>query len=60
MVPHTFAIPLLSAQGMDVVRKIENTRTGARDKPLDDVTITDCGAETVEEPFVVTKDDARE
>ncbi|PSN51245.1 Peptidyl-prolyl cis-trans isomerase B [Blattella germanica] len=44
----------------DVVRKIENTKTDSRDKPVQDVTIVDCGAETVEEPFSVSKDDATE
>lgn len=44
--------------GMDVVRKIENTKTDGRDKPAKDVVITDCGSETVTEPFSVSKDDA--
>ena len=30
-------------EGMDVVRKIENTDTGDNDKPKTDVIITDCG-----------------
>lgn len=30
-------------EGMDVVRKVENTKTDSRDKPLKDVTIADCG-----------------
>lgn len=46
--------------GMDVVRKIESTKTDNRDKPLKDVIIADSGAETVEEPFSVSKDDATE
>ena len=29
--------------GMDVVRKVENTKTGARDKPVKDVVIADAG-----------------
>lgn len=29
--------------GMDVVRKIENTRTNAMDRPMQDVTIAQCG-----------------
>lgn len=44
--------------GMDVVRKIENTKTDNRDKPVKDVTIANCGSETVPEPFSVTKEDA--
>ncbi|NXX42550.1 PPIB isomerase, partial [Tricholaema leucomelas] len=38
-------------EGMDVVRKVENTKTDSRDKPLKDVTITDCGTIEVEKPF---------
>jgi cyclophilin family peptidyl-prolyl cis-trans isomerase len=30
-------------EGMDVVRAIENTKTGANDKPETDVRIVDCG-----------------
>lgn len=44
----------------DVVRKIEQTSTDSRDKPQKDVMIADCGAETVTEPFSVSKDDATE
>ncbi|CAH1961706.1 unnamed protein product [Acanthoscelides obtectus] len=44
--------------GMDVVRKIENTRTDSRDKPEKDVVIVDAGAEKVDEPFSVSKADA--
>lgn len=29
--------------GMDVVRKVENTKTGSRDKPVKDVVIADAG-----------------
>ncbi|CAH1394119.1 unnamed protein product [Nezara viridula] len=45
--------------GMDVVRKIENTKTDSRDRPVADVVISDCGAEEVE-PFAVSKEDANE
>ncbi|NXJ08855.1 PPIB isomerase, partial [Odontophorus gujanensis] len=38
-------------EGMDVVRKVENTKTDSRDKPLKDVTIVDCGTIEVEKPF---------
>merc|ERR1711872_1174678 len=44
--------------GMDVVRKIEQTKTNQRDRPLKDVIIVDCGAEKVSSPFAVTLDDA--
>lgn len=47
-------------KGMDVVRKIENTKTDSRDRPVKDVVIVDCGAEEVTEPFSVSKDDATE
>lgn len=30
-------------EGMDVVKKIENVRTGANSKPNQDVTIVQCG-----------------
>jgi hypothetical protein len=44
----------------DVIRKIENTKTDSRDRPVNDVTIVDCGAEEVSEPFSVSKEDATE
>ncbi|XP_058808348.1 peptidyl-prolyl cis-trans isomerase B [Phymastichus coffea] len=47
-------------KGMDIVRKVENSKTDGRDKPVKDVVIVDCGAETVAEPFSVSKDDASE
>lgn len=47
-------------KGMDVVRKIEKSSTDSRDRPLNDVIIVDCGAEPVDEPFGVAKEDARE
>ena len=40
------------------MRKVENTKTDGRDKPAKDIVIADCGAEVVEEPFAVSKDDA--
>ncbi|XP_055708067.1 peptidyl-prolyl cis-trans isomerase 6 [Phlebotomus papatasi] len=45
-------------EGMDVVRKIEDTKTDGRDKPVKDVVIADCGSIPVEEQFAVEKDDA--
>lgn len=44
----------------DIVRKIEQTNTDSRDRPQKDVVIADSGAETVAEPFSVSKDDATE
>lgn len=40
------------------MRKIEKTNTDSRDRPQEDVVIADSGAETVAEPFSVSKDDA--
>lgn len=40
----------------DVVRKVENTKTDSRDKPLKDVTIADCGTIEVEKPFAIAKE----
>jgi peptidyl-prolyl cis-trans isomerase B (cyclophilin B) len=46
--------------GMDVVRKIEATRTDARDKPQEDVVIAATRVEeNLAEPIAVTKDDAK-
>merc|ERR1712142_727075 len=47
-------------KGMSVVRAVENNKTDGRDKPIKDVQIVDCGAEEVEEPFAVAKEDAKE
>merc|ERR1712236_106251 len=46
--------------GMDVVRKVEGNKTDGRDKPIKEVTIVDCGAEEVADPFAVAKEDATE
>ncbi|KAG8012303.1 Peptidyl-prolyl cis-trans isomerase B [Nibea albiflora] len=43
-------------EGMDVVSKIESTKTDGRDKPLKDVIIHDCGKIEVEKPFAVAKE----
>lgn len=45
-------------EGMDHVRKIEKTPTGANDRPVKDVVIVDSKAEEVEEPFSVSKESA--
>ncbi|XP_043206937.1 peptidyl-prolyl cis-trans isomerase 5-like [Amphibalanus amphitrite] len=47
-------------KGMDVVRKVEGTKTDGRDRPVNDVVILDCGHEPLAEAayFAVTKDDA--
>lgn len=44
--------------GMDVVRRIEKTVTGANDRPIKDVVIVNSQAEVVPEPFSVTKESA--
>lgn len=44
----------------DVIRKIESTKTDGRDRPSKDIVISDCGAEVIQEPFAVSKDDASE
>ncbi|XP_060611586.2 peptidyl-prolyl cis-trans isomerase B [Anolis sagrei] len=43
-------------EGMDVVRKVENTKTDSRDKPLKDVIIVDCNIIEVEKPFAIAKE----
>ncbi|KAM9816145.1 peptidyl-prolyl cis-trans isomerase B [Syngnathus typhle] len=43
-------------EGMDVVKKIENTKTDSRDKPLKDVVIKDCGVIKVDEPYAIGKE----
>uniref|UniRef100_A0A8D0FX77 Peptidyl-prolyl cis-trans isomerase n=1 Tax=Sphenodon punctatus TaxID=8508 RepID=A0A8D0FX77_SPHPU len=43
-------------EGMDVVRKVENTKTDSRDKPLKDVVIANCGTIEVEKPFAIAKE----
>lgn len=45
-------------KGMDLIRKIEASKTDSRDRPAEDVVIADCGAEEVSEPFSVSKEDA--
>ncbi|XP_018329306.1 peptidyl-prolyl cis-trans isomerase 6 [Agrilus planipennis] len=47
-------------KGMDIIRKIENSRTDGRDRPVEDVIIANSGHESIAEPFSVTKDDASE
>jgi len=42
-------------EGMDVVRKIESTKTHAGDKPMKDVQIKKSGSIPVETPFAVEK-----
>lgn len=42
----------------DIVRKIENSKTNAGDKPVEDVVIADCDTIPVEAPFAVAKEDA--
>ena len=40
----------------DVVRKIEQTKTGAMDRPEKDVVISECGVLPLEEPFTVDRE----
>ncbi|XP_064610007.1 peptidyl-prolyl cis-trans isomerase B-like [Liolophura sinensis] len=47
-------------EGMDVVRKIEKSKTDGRDRPEKDVVIADSGSIEVEEPFAVAKEPAKE
>ncbi|XP_061720858.1 peptidyl-prolyl cis-trans isomerase 6 [Cydia pomonella] len=46
-------------EGMDIVRRIEQTPTGANDRPVKDVVIVDSRAELVAEPFAVSKESAK-
>jgi len=46
--------------GMNVVRKIESTKTGAQDKPAKAVVIAAARHEPVAEPFAVAKEPAKE
>ncbi|XP_063540191.1 peptidyl-prolyl cis-trans isomerase 6 [Cydia strobilella] len=46
-------------EGMDIVRKIEQTPTGANDRPVKDVVIVNSRAEVVAEPFAVSKESAK-
>lgn len=47
-------------EGMDLVRKIEQSETDGQDRPKKDVIIADCTVETLDEPISVTRDDATE
>ncbi|CAG0913839.1 unnamed protein product [Notodromas monacha] len=47
-------------KGMDIVRKIEASKTDGRDRPVAAVKIADSGSETVSAPFAVEKGDALE
>merc|ERR1711920_607449 len=46
--------------GMDVVRKVEGTKTGGQDRPAKDCTIADSRHEKVETPFAVAKEPVKE
>lgn len=43
-------------EGMDVVKKIENTPTNPGDKPKQNVEIVDCGELPVDAPFETPKE----
>jgi len=45
-------------KGMNVVRKIESLKTDSRDRPEQEVKISDCDILPVEEPFAVAKEDS--
>lgn len=47
-------------EGMDVVRKIEATKTNQGDKPAKEVVIEDSGAIDVPEPFTVEQESSEE
>jgi len=47
-------------EGMDVVRKIEHTKTDDRDRPVKDVVIAKSGKIAVDKPFAVPKEAAEE
>lgn len=46
--------------GMNVVRKIESSKTDTRDRPASDVVIADCTYQLLDEPVAVSKEDASE
>ncbi|KAJ0174124.1 hypothetical protein K1T71_010270 [Dendrolimus kikuchii] len=46
-------------EGMDIVRKIEKTPTGANDRPVKDVIIDSTSTEVVADPFSVSKESAQ-
>ena len=43
-------------EGMDVVKKIEGTKTNGRDQPVSPVVIENCGTIAVDAPFKVGRD----
>ncbi|MEN9374434.1 MAG: hypothetical protein RIR79_1986 [Pseudomonadota bacterium] len=45
-------------KGMDVVRKIESSKTDNRDKPLKEITIVDCGGLPIGSPILVERNSA--
>lgn len=47
-------------KGMNIVRKMEATKTDGRDRPVKEIKIADCGILPVEKPFAVAKTDASE
>lgn len=44
-------------RGSNILWKIESIETDSNDRPLQDIVITNCGAETVAEPFPVATND---
>ncbi|EDO34613.1 predicted protein [Nematostella vectensis] len=47
-------------KGMDVVRKIEKSKTDHGDRPVKEVKVADSGSLTVDKPFSVSQDEATE
>ena len=45
-------------KGMDVVRKIESSKTNSSDRPVKEIVIADCDTLPVDKPFAVAKEDA--
>jgi len=45
-------------KGMNIIRKIESSKTDSRDRPDKEVVIADCGSDTIAEPFSVSKESA--
>lgn len=54
------SIILTVLKGMSVVRAIENNKTGAQDRPIEEVKIVDCSVRTLDEPIAVERTDATE
>ena len=56
----TVKLSILAQPLKNLVRKIENVKKDGRDKPLQDVVISDCGSLPLEEAFHVPKQAVKE